>query len=406
MPKPLFITEILRVIIDELAVDDKQSLACLARTSKAFTDPCLDGLWHTMDSFIPFIPLLPRSVRSALVGEKRSAWYHHKHLKSHWSTLIQRLKTHSRSGVHVQRSGEWESFDKYARRVRIYRPTDNVTYRTAYQVVSIHRGGHLFPNLRDLDWRNSGCCSMEYWSLPSSLRSLTIVQHPLVGIEFFLDQLAHDAPELEKLDIRFGPPARSSYTTVYPLPFNCLKSVTLVFPDLARVDICSFLSLAPITDLTVILDNSVMVWQPGSLFHGLERLTIFGNHASASLFVEYVGSTRLCSVHLMLLDEDVTLSDCQKFLAALFKTHGQSLQVLCLNINGESLYSENPSIIDQLVNTFLSELRLHVRGSAMERVEVILDFLPHFTAQRRSVLVAQFMNARWAQRNLLQNPLF
>ncbi|KAG1781809.1 hypothetical protein EV702DRAFT_608212 [Suillus placidus] len=380
MAKPLFITEILRVIIDELAVDDKQSLACLARTSKAFTDPCLDGLWHTMDSFIPLIPLLPISVRSALVGEKRSVWYHHKNLKSHWSTLFQRLKTHSRSGVRVQPCGEWEPFDKYARRVRIYRPTDNM-----YQLVSIHRGNYLFPNLRDLHWHNTGSYPMERWSLPSSLRSLTIIEHPTVGIEFFLDKIAHDAPELETLDIRFGPPARlTPYTTVYPLPFNRLESVTLVFPDLARVDICSFLSSAPITDLTVMLGNSAMMWQPGSLFHGLESLTIFGNPASASLFVEYVGSTRLWGVHLMLLDEDVTLSDCQKFLAALFKTHGQSLQVLCLNINGESLSSQNPSTINQLVNKFLSKLRLH----------------------RRSVVVAQFMNARWAQRDLLKNPLF
>ncbi|KAG2756862.1 hypothetical protein P692DRAFT_20430590 [Suillus brevipes Sb2] len=136
MAKPLFIAEILRVIISELA-EDKQSLARLAQTSKAFTDPCLDGLWHTMDSFFPFIFLLPRN----------------------------RLMTLSRPRIRIQRPGEWEYFDKYARRVRVYRQTDIDAYQKAYQVVSMMREQHLFPNLRDLDWRIIGSYSMETWSL-------------------------------------------------------------------------------------------------------------------------------------------------------------------------------------------------------------------------------------------------
>ncbi|KAG1870680.1 hypothetical protein DFJ58DRAFT_911026 [Suillus subalutaceus] len=379
MAKPLFIAEILRVIIAELAADDKQSLARLAQTSKIFADPCLDGLWHTMGSFIPFIPLLPRS----------------------------RLKTLSRPGVRIQRTGEWESFDKYARRVRVYRQTDDVSYPKAYQVASCMREKHLFPNLRDLGWRNTGGCSLESWSLPSSLRSLTIFENPMVGIELFLHQVAHDAPELETLQINCSFPVGSApCSTVAPLPFNRLEYVTLIFPDLARIDICHTLSLAPITDLAVMLSSSKRMWQPGSLFHGLERLTIFGDPALASLFVKCVGSTRLRTMYLVLLGEDATLSHCQELLAVLFKTHGQSLQCLYLNIDGESLSLEDPSVIDQLMNKFLSELRLRVHGSGVERVHVVLQGLPDHIVQGGSVVVTQFINAAWTQRALLQIPLF
>jgi hypothetical protein len=405
MAKPLFIAEILRVIISELA-EDKQSLARLAQTSKAFTDPCLDGLWHTMDSFFPFIFLLPRNVRSALLGEKRSVSYHCEKLKSHWSTLTQRLTTLSRPRIRIQRPGEWEYFDKYARRVRVYRQTDIDAYQKAYQVVSMMREQHLFPNLRDLDWRIIGSYSMETWSLSPSLQFLTILQHPFVGItEFFLRQVAHDAPELESLEIRFSFPDRSiADTTMDPIPFNRLKSVTIKMLDLAVVDFCRYLSLPSVTSLAISLSCLGKAWHPGSLaFHGLETLTFLGDPASASLFVEHVGSTHLRDVFLVLKNEDVTLSDCQELLTTLFKTYGQSLRLLYFNINGQSI--SHPSIIDQLVNEFLSELRLHVRGSGMERVQVVLHSLPHHIVGQHSIIVADFINATWTQTELFQNQI-
>jgi hypothetical protein len=58
----LYITEILRVILDNL-IDDKRSLFHIAISSKPFTDPALDTLWAKMNSFDPFIPLLPEKVR-------------------------------------------------------------------------------------------------------------------------------------------------------------------------------------------------------------------------------------------------------------------------------------------------------------------------------------------------------
>jgi hypothetical protein len=403
MAKPLFIAEILCAIIAEIA-EDKQSLARLAQTSKAFTDPCLDGLWHTMDSFFPFIHLLPRSIRSVLLGEKRSVSYQYEKFKSHWSTLTRRLTTLSRPRARVQRPGEWESFDKYAHRVRVYRQTDTDAYQKAYQVVSMMREKHLFPNLRDFDWRIIGSYSMEPWSLSPSLQSLTILQHPFVGItEFFLRQVAHDAPELETLEIRFSFPDRSIVnTTMGPVPFNRLKSVAIKMLDLAVVDFCRCLSLPSVTSLAISLSCLAKAWQPGSLaFHGLERLTIFADPASASLFVEHVGSTRLRDVFLTHRNGDVTLSDCQELLTILFKTHGQSLRSLYFNINGQSI--SHPSIIDQLVNKFLSELRLHVRGSGVERVQVVLHSLPHHIIGQHSIIAADFINATWTRVELFQN---
>ncbi|KAG1750217.1 hypothetical protein EDB19DRAFT_2036336 [Suillus lakei] len=231
----------------------------------------------------------------------------------------------------MPRCGEWDSFDNYARRVRVYSQTvehyignDNHYIQETYQRVSTMRQKHLFPDLRDLVWRMIYNDSMESLSLPSSLRSLTIRQRPFTALDQVLDQVAHHAPELETLEIRFGLLDRPApYTTMNPLPFSRLKYITLVFLDLARVDICHFLSLASVTDLTVTLNDSEKVWQPRSpVFHVLKTLTISGEPMSASLFVKHVCSTRLREVKFVHGHQDTTLSDCHELLAALFKTRG------------------------------------------------------------------------------------
>ncbi|KAG1750224.1 hypothetical protein EDB19DRAFT_2036343 [Suillus lakei] len=415
MATPLYIEEILELIIAELASDDdKQSLARLARSCKAFTDPCLDSIWHTMNSFSPFIPLLPRSVRSALIGE-RNVLYRCATIKLHYATLTQRLKTIGHPRVRMPRHGEWDSFDNYARRVRVYSQTDehyigndHRYIQEAYQRVSTMRQKHLFPDLRDLAWRMIYNDSLESWSLPPSLQSLTICQRPFTALDQVLDQVAHHAPELETLEIRFGlPDCPAPYTTVDPLPFNRLKSVTLMFLDLARVDICHFLSLASVTDLTVTLDHSEKVWQPRSpVFHTLETLSISGDPMSASLFVKHVCSTRLREVKFVHGHQGATLSDCHELLAVLFKTHGQSLRSLSIAIHGMNLVLENSSTLDRLLNNFSSELRLHVRGSSIEMVKVLFHSLPHRVRGKQSLILVEFINHTWTQREVLQNLPF
>lgn len=59
--RALYISEILSEITSQLE-DDRQSLSCLARCCKAFSDQALDVLWKRMSLFCPFIPLLPQKV--------------------------------------------------------------------------------------------------------------------------------------------------------------------------------------------------------------------------------------------------------------------------------------------------------------------------------------------------------
>jgi len=62
-----YISEILRAILDNLA-DDKRSMASLALSSKAVSGAALDYLWADMDSFHPFVPLLPTPVQEIWVS--------------------------------------------------------------------------------------------------------------------------------------------------------------------------------------------------------------------------------------------------------------------------------------------------------------------------------------------------
>lgn len=56
MPDIFAIDEVLRTF---LRFCDKQSLARLARTSKLLSDPALDILWETLESFLHFLKLFP-----------------------------------------------------------------------------------------------------------------------------------------------------------------------------------------------------------------------------------------------------------------------------------------------------------------------------------------------------------
>lgn len=62
-----YISETLRVILDNLT-DDKRSIVSLAYSSKAISCTALDYLWADMDSFAPFVPLLPKPVQEIWVS--------------------------------------------------------------------------------------------------------------------------------------------------------------------------------------------------------------------------------------------------------------------------------------------------------------------------------------------------
>lgn len=59
MPDIFAIDEVLRTF---LRFCDKASLARLARTSKLLSDPALDILWETLESFLHFLKLFPEDL--------------------------------------------------------------------------------------------------------------------------------------------------------------------------------------------------------------------------------------------------------------------------------------------------------------------------------------------------------
>jgi hypothetical protein len=54
------------------------------------------------------------------------------------------------------------------------------------------------------------------------------------------------------------------------------------------------------------------------------------------------------------------------------KTHRQSLRKISIAINSKKLLLKDPYTFDQLMKDFLSKLRFHVRGSAIETAIVVL----------------------------------
>ncbi|KAG1750221.1 hypothetical protein EDB19DRAFT_2036340 [Suillus lakei] len=173
MATPLYIEEILELIITELASDnDKQSLARLARSCKAFTDPCLDSIWHTMDSFSPFIPLLPRS------------------------PSVSRQSVTPGFTCHVTENGTrltvmLAAFGYTLRQMSITSETIIATFKKRISGSPPCARSTCFPDLRDLVWRMIYNDSLESWSLPPSLQSLTICQRPFTALDQVLDQVAH-----------------------------------------------------------------------------------------------------------------------------------------------------------------------------------------------------------------------
>ncbi|KAG2153943.1 hypothetical protein DEU56DRAFT_771970 [Suillus clintonianus] len=412
MATPLHIDEILQVIIADLAfADDKKSIARLARSCKAFTDPCLDNLWHTIHSFSPFIPLLPRSVHSAVTGERRSMSYHCETFKFHCSALTQRLKTLGR----MPRPGEWESFDKYARRVRVYCPqeqnTDFTYYQEVYQRASTIRQKHLFPRLQHIVWNTVHSNSIEAWSLPSSLRNLTIFSNQRIIVdESLLHQVAHDAPELETLNI--------ATASVGFLPSNRCRSATLRSHDPANIS--NRPVFASVTNLRITLDSDLTkIWQQLDfpVFPALETLHIVGPPTSAASFVTHVGDTPLRHVEarFTLENQDTILSDCQAFFAALFGKHDNSIQSLGIIIDGECCL-KTEGAFNQFLEEFSRSLRLYVGRSGVETAKVTVhsqcfgmrnDRLwarSFWMCSRPLTTVVEFINHTWTQKTTFQTP--
>ncbi|KAN0093312.1 hypothetical protein V8E55_004096 [Tylopilus felleus] len=122
-----YISEISRVILDHLT-DDKRSILSLAYSSKAISGTALDYLWADMDSFSPFVPLLPKPVQEVWVrnshGTDLSELRYCQDLRFNVAVL---------PFIKCPSSEDWKVFDMYAHRVRRLRPREDYLDRALYQ---------------------------------------------------------------------------------------------------------------------------------------------------------------------------------------------------------------------------------------------------------------------------------
>ncbi|KAF9223886.1 hypothetical protein BS17DRAFT_781352 [Gyrodon lividus] len=266
-----YITEILRIILDNLA-DNKRSLLCIATCSKAFLGPALDTLWEDMNSFDPFVPLLPKNVRQD--------W----HL-----TYAPDSETVSCMQCSAE---EWKVFDFYARRVRyLFCSGESMDRESAYQRLAFIRPScAVFPHLKALQLSIMDPSPVPVTlRFPSSLRTLEIRYLPHVTflakphqVELILRQAAEDVPLLENLEISgvYRPyPAGEPHR---PLPFRALHTVNLApVWEFRPGDIETFsrlLSTAPIrcliVHIPVFFTMFVKPVDKTSIFPNVEVLTI------------------------------------------------------------------------------------------------------------------------------------
>ncbi|KIJ12798.1 hypothetical protein PAXINDRAFT_101022 [Paxillus involutus ATCC 200175] len=292
----LYITEILRNILDNLMYD-KKSLFRIAVSCRAFSGPALDTLWAFIPSFDPFIPLLPENVRQG------------------WE-LAHTLEDLS----HMQcPAEEWRVFDSYARRVHDLACGGSTLPRlAAYQQLGILRPNSLiFPHLKALQFSiyvNSGPGTLMF---PSSLRTLQISHMGILlrdtsrwhsYTELALHQVAQDVPLLEVLAIAgmyHLPPGGEPR----PLPFQALHTVHFspfleleprLFDHFSRL-----LSTAPVRFLTVhtsnfspLFDGSDESDDKTPMFLNVEVLNIIADPQTAGDIVSRVGSPHLHAVTL------------------------------------------------------------------------------------------------------------
>ncbi|KAH0832873.1 hypothetical protein J3R83DRAFT_11824 [Lanmaoa asiatica] len=291
-----YISEILRVILDNLT-DDRRSTVSLAYSSKAVSGTSLDYVWADMDSFSPFVPLLPKPVQEI--------W----DLRFNVATL---------SLIKCPPPEEWKLFDMYACRVRRIRPGEDYLDRALYQrLVSIRTGVELFPRLLSLRCYLFSPLTPGMKIFPSSLRSLSLYPEYVVldgRAELALRQVALDAPFLEELYIvgiyRLYPDAGS-----WPLDFKKLHTVHLIANMLRPVDLRSFsrlLSTSPILNLGISLRPSSEV---------SFQLDETGVPVEAADIVSRICSPYLNSVTIEHRDRFASVSEYGRFFTLLAQRH-------------------------------------------------------------------------------------
>ncbi|KAN0093371.1 hypothetical protein V8E55_004155 [Tylopilus felleus] len=309
-----YISEITRVILDHLT-DDKRSILSLAYSSKAISGTALDYLWADMDSFSPFVPLLPKPVQEV------------------WDL---RFNVAVLPFIKCPSSEDWKVFDMYAHRVRRLRPREDYLDRALYQrLVSIRPGVDLFPRLLSLRCHLFNSLVPGLKIFPSSLRSLSLYpEHALVldgRAELALRQAAHDAPFLEKLCI-LGVYRLHPETEPRPLDFKGLHTVHLVADMLRTADLQSFsrlLSTSPIINLGISLHSTTEVsfkLNETSLSPRVENISICCGPRRAADIISRISSPYLTSVIVEHRGHFASVSEYGLFFTILDQRHPPVLE--------------------------------------------------------------------------------
>ncbi|KAI9568183.1 hypothetical protein HD554DRAFT_2172579 [Boletus coccyginus] len=353
-----YISEILRVILDNLA-DDKRSMVSLAYSSKAVSGEALDYLWADMDSFFPFVRLLPTPVQEI------------------WDMTFDIALLPL---MECPPPEEWTLFDTYAYRVRRIRPRGEYLDRALYQrLVSIRSGTDLFPRLSSLRCYlcNPLTPTPGVKIFPSSLRSLSLYPEYALTLdgraEISMRQAACDAPFLEELYI-IGVYRLHSETGLRPLDFKKLHTVHII-AHILPADLQSFLHLlstSPIQNLGITLlcgpEVSFQLDGPGvspSMLPRVEKIFICDGPSRATDIVSRICSPCLNSVTIKLRNRFASVSEYGRFFTLLAQRHPpvHSLEVGMgpMYVNSRHEYARGfLAALEPLVDAGLARLKVEM----------------------------------------------
>nr|GAT53564.1 predicted protein [Mycena chlorophos] len=142
----LYIAEVLDRIFDYLPPDyypsNRRTLAALARTCKAFTEPASRKLWHTLTRIEHLLRCLPPDC---------------------WEYFLTSASGPARKTIRFTRaltSADWKTIANHRRRVREFKngmwgELGVAPSHLLEAIEAILAGEPLFPNIRDLSWRHT-----------------------------------------------------------------------------------------------------------------------------------------------------------------------------------------------------------------------------------------------------------
>lgn len=331
--RALYISEILSEITSQLE-DDRQSLSCLARCCKAFSDQALDVLWKRMSLFCPFIPLLPQKVLTLWVEYQFSA--------------------ESIAGFQCPPMHEWRAFDAYARRVRILH--SGASHFLA-GVATIRADFNVFPFLRSITMQLQEPIQPGIRLFPETLQRLQISGPAYINckdscIQTALAHAARDAPFLKHLHVE-DYSYNSDRLDTPPLHFKHLRSAEISAFISSNVlgSLCRVLSQSPVIELKIELPPTSCIWDtPQSLFPHLEKLEIHGAPALAEAFITNVSSPCVRSLTVKHSRGPARLTDCSRLFSTIVKKYSSSLQSLSLTISRSPVLHNHDGVAHDIMD--------------------------------------------------------